>query len=128
MKTWMPMETAPKDRRILVLRVVNPMSPTHLAAVAKWNAQTHHSNPKPYWEIEGSGAYVKEMRDNPPLGWMPLPGAEPTSPFEQQAQIFLALHAACDLLRQLPTTPDYFCAKEVSALRNALDMLAEVHL
>ena len=128
MKTWMPMETAPKDRRILVMRVVNPVTERCEAAVARWETQSNHTKPNPYWDVEGGGASVRELRERPPLGWMPLPSAEPTSPFEQQAQIFLALHAACDLLRQLPTTPDYFCAKEVSALRNALDMLAEIHL
>lgn len=127
MKTWMPMETAPKDRRILVLRVANPATEQCEAAVARWEPQTHHTKPDPYWAVEG-GLAIRELRNRPPLGWMPLPPATPTSPFAQQAQIFLCLHAAIELLRQLPSDPAYYAAKEISSLRNAIDMLSEVYL
>lgn len=71
MTAWQPMETAPKDRRILTRR------PGRTVGISKWNTQPHHSNPKPYWEDERMFFGVRSDRGMEPTGWMPLPEDNP---------------------------------------------------
>lgn len=72
---WQPIETAPKDRRILV------WSPTFYgrAVGAKWEPDTYSNRPRPWWQLDDYRLCgVIMCREKPPTHWMPLP--EPPTP------------------------------------------------
>lgn len=69
--TWQPIETAPKDKKIMAFcpkfGVVGPV---------RWEEQKYHSRPRPYWSHWGEGTLGKTwVRDDQPTHWMPLPTA-----------------------------------------------------
>lgn len=61
---WQPIETAPKDRELLIWR--------GRPCIARWDDQRYHKTPRPFWNDYGVFGVVW-MRDNPPTHWMPLP-------------------------------------------------------
>jgi len=69
---WQSMDTAPVDRRILLL---HPTANGMMAVdIGRWDDQAYHRAPKPYWRYEGRvTASVHFCRTFPPTGWMALP-------------------------------------------------------
>ena len=68
MNDWRPIETAPKDRRILALvdgRVV----------IVKWDDDRYSLKPRPYWWQETLIRSRAAQRNCPPTHWLPLPEA-----------------------------------------------------
>lgn len=76
--TWQPIETAPKDKAVLLYR------PTALAwavvAVGKWTSQQYNTRPRPYWEMWMHIGSVAEARMWVPTHWMPLPEPPEVTP------------------------------------------------
>lgn len=69
---WQPIETAPKDRALLLWL---PMGRT---VMGHWDTQGHHSKPRPYWDTAENVFGVLWARENQPTHWMPLPSAPST--------------------------------------------------
>lgn len=67
---WRPIETAPKEGRILLMRGGRSI-------IGYWDTQKYHSNPKPYWASDTSCVSVTRDRSTPPTHWMPLPQPTP---------------------------------------------------
>jgi len=65
MSDWQPIETAPKDREILIVR-------NGKISIAKWDDDRHAKKPKPYWS-DWSHQGVSFMRKATPSHWQPLP-------------------------------------------------------
>lgn len=70
---WQPIETAPKDRRILLLR----KRPYGVMVVGgHWQDDRFGKNIRPYWGHDLERAFgTIDARKNPPIAWMdePLP-------------------------------------------------------
>ena len=67
-QVWQPIETAPKDRRILLMRDGNRI------CIGRYCPDRGALNVLPeYWTDEGYG--VTWARNHPPTHWMPLPDA-----------------------------------------------------
>lgn len=64
---WQPMVTAPKDRSILLRR------PGRTVGIGRWEPQTHHTVPRPYWRDDRPLFGVIEDRKSEPTGWMEIP-------------------------------------------------------
>jgi len=68
---WQPIETAPKDRVVLLYR------PTAFAwalvATGMWCAQETHKRPRPYWKLWPIAGNQWDARAWEPTHWMPLP-------------------------------------------------------
>lgn len=70
---WQPIETAPKDQRIL-LGFSNPVFTGVSAIFGRWESDKFATKPRPYWthdmeRLTGiTGARAKQ-----PTHWMPLP-------------------------------------------------------
>ena len=70
---WQPIETAPKDRRIL-LGFSRPVFTGVSAIFGKWETDEYAKKPNPYWAHDlGQLTGVIGMRNNQPTHWMPLP-------------------------------------------------------
>ena len=70
---WKPIETAPKDRRIL-LRYNPPLFLGIPVVGGKWNEESFHTHPIPHWENDKSHLLgVKETRRIQPTEWMEIP-------------------------------------------------------
>lgn len=70
--SWKHMNTAPVDRRILLLHHAH--GGTQRVDVGRYNDQRHHVSPKPFWQYEGlSTGRVNYCRLFPPIGWTDLP-------------------------------------------------------
>lgn len=68
---WLPIESAPKDERILV---VHNMTTGYRVTVGVWVDDRYNKKPRPYWGGEVADVWgVVVARKNPPLYWMPLP-------------------------------------------------------
>ena len=68
---WLPIETAPKDREILVW-----FSDLFkgMADVAKWEPDTYAKKPRPYWQGSKERMLgILAYRHGNPTHWMPLP-------------------------------------------------------
>jgi len=64
---WKPIETAPKDRDILLL------CPSRGVVRGSWNNDCH-KKPRPYWTNDRERIFgVTETRADQPTHWMPLP-------------------------------------------------------
>jgi hypothetical protein len=62
-----PIETAPRDRRILVFR-------PHFGWVGgKWNDDRFARRPRPFWDLDASYITITSMRESPPTHWTELP-------------------------------------------------------
>ena len=68
---WQPIETAPKNRLILLYR------PTAVdwgkVTPGRWNSAKFYKKPKPYWEIWFRIGGAREARAWRPTHWMELP-------------------------------------------------------
>lgn len=68
--TWLPMECAPTNRRILL------ELPNGIVTGGMRNDDRHSSRPTPYWEHDWVRILgISDARANPPTGWMELPSA-----------------------------------------------------
>jgi len=68
---WKPIDTAPKDRRILLLI---PMVDDPLVVCGQWNRDSYKNKPRPHWENDQS--YLRGAlwtRAAQPTHWMELP-------------------------------------------------------
>lgn len=77
MTDWQPIETAPRDRRILLLRPTADFDWAKII-VGRFEDDRFATKPKPYWahdleRLEGK----RSTKANQPTHWMPLP-APPT--------------------------------------------------
>lgn len=67
---WQPIETAPKDRAVLV----HPATwNERTASIAKWDMDQYAKKPRPYWSRDDDLGKVTISRERPPTHWMPLP-------------------------------------------------------
>lgn len=62
---WQPIETAPKDQRILVVMHGD-------VRIAEYDRQEYHNKPAPYFRSEGPFGVYRD-RASQPTKWMPLP-------------------------------------------------------
>jgi len=61
---WQPIETAPKDRQIVLY------IPGHGPSVGQWNYTAHNKKPHPYWSSVAERLFgVQWMRDRQPTHW-----------------------------------------------------------
>lgn len=65
-RQWQPMETAPKDRKILLVDAKATVF------IGQYHDDMHAVHPRPYWERDGHLG-VWHSRSFPPIAWMPLP-------------------------------------------------------
>ena len=71
MSEWQPIETAPKDKRILLYR---PTAPEWWMVMGgRYDSDKYAKNPKPYWSTDNWSLGKMEQRQNAPTHWMPLP-------------------------------------------------------
>lgn len=68
MNDWQPIETAPKDLRLLLL---TPRYASTRVWIGRWNKDQHSKMPRPYWDIESWKTMTS--RSGQPTHWMPLP-------------------------------------------------------
>lgn len=70
---WQPIETAPKDNRILLGWVVGIFTGIN-CVIGRWNNDSYAKKPRPYWthDLERLTT-VYGTRSNQPTHWMPLP-------------------------------------------------------
>ena len=69
MSEWQPIETAPKDRFILVAPGIYTGL---LCGIAIWDDDDYEKNPRPFWRrLEGPNARYSRSRQ--PTHWMSLP-------------------------------------------------------
>jgi len=70
-----PIETAPRDREVWIY------TPQRGWLLGRWEAQSHHKTPRPYWTT--GTRYVETDRDDQPIYWgnpdEMEPNADPTS-------------------------------------------------
>ena len=69
--TWQPIETAPKDKRILLYRPT--ASEWWRVMGGHYDSDEYLKTPKPYWGSDNFGIAKAAQRQNPPTHWMPLP-------------------------------------------------------
>ncbi len=70
MSEWQPIESAPRDRRILL------WSPTFggRAIGGRYDDDKYASKPRPYWTLDNERICgVSTCRAQPPTHWQPLP-------------------------------------------------------
>lgn len=72
---WLPIESAPKDKRILLGYEKNIFNGIN-SVCGKWDDDKYDNNPKPFWthdlyKLKG----MRETRLQQPVYWMPLPEA-----------------------------------------------------
>lgn len=66
---WQHIETAPKDKRIMLF------IPSKGATFGRWEIEKHHRKPNPYWTTERAQMGVFWHRENQPTHWQPEPEA-----------------------------------------------------
>lgn len=65
---WQPIETAPKDEKILLARAGQWVD------IGEWEDDRHAKKPRPYWTANREWwAGKMAMREQQPTHWMPLP-------------------------------------------------------
>jgi hypothetical protein len=69
MDKWQPIETAPKDRDILIACPSIP-SPHPKVVIGGWEPDAHKKNARPYWSHSGPMYFARKHQ---PTHWMPLP-------------------------------------------------------
>jgi hypothetical protein len=70
-----PIETAPKDKRILLV-YETPFFTDHgtCFVCGKWDDDQYAARPRPYWTNDYDTLLGKRIvRGKQPIGWMPLP-------------------------------------------------------
>lgn len=71
MSEWQPIETAPRDKRILLYR---PTAPEWwMVMVGKYDSDEDAKPPRPYWEADRWTIAKASQRKNAPTHWMTLP-------------------------------------------------------
>jgi hypothetical protein len=71
MSEWQPIETAPKDARVLLYR---PTASEYWRVMGGSFAPDQYAKkPRPYWAADTWSVGKKAERDNPPSHWMPFP-------------------------------------------------------
>jgi len=68
---WEPIETAPKDRTIILYRPHARLWAT--ISTGRWTADEYNKNPRPYWKMDKIGVTINQIRRWKPTHWMPLP-------------------------------------------------------
>lgn len=68
---WQPIETAPKDKQVLILRAGR-------VSIGWFNDTRYDRNPSPYWGGYDAAHYIRWARKTHPTHWQPLP--PPPSP------------------------------------------------
>jgi hypothetical protein len=68
MSEWQPIETAPKDKYILLYC-------SRFGIIrGKWSDEQYAKTPRPYWRHDKTDLYgIRDTRDDQPTHWMPLP-------------------------------------------------------
>lgn len=74
MMQWQPIDTAPKDRLILLFWPATGGMSIRIAC-GKWDHDEYARRPKPYWTSDRKFIGVREHRSHPPTHWMLLPEA-----------------------------------------------------
>lgn len=65
---WQPIETAPKDKSVLLYD-----SNRKEKYCGRWDKQKYNKKPNPYWEKYARYSDIVYQRTYPPTHWMPLP-------------------------------------------------------
>lgn len=68
MMQWQPIDTAPKDRLILLFWPATGGMSIRIAC-GKWDHDEYARRPKPYWTSDRKFIGVREHRDRPPIAW-----------------------------------------------------------
>lgn len=72
---WLPIETAPKNKRILLgyeKILFNGIN----SVCGHWDDDRHANNPRPFWTHDMYRLKsLREIREQQPVAWMPLPEA-----------------------------------------------------
>lgn len=68
MTEWQPIESAPKNMRIMLYR---PARRLFEIGFGRWCADEYSKKPRPYWS--GEGTQVMMDRHEPPTHWAPMP-------------------------------------------------------
>lgn len=64
---WQPIETCPKDQRVLLFRA------GHIVC-GRWDDDRFAAKPRPYWTHDQERLWGRaDARKRPPTHWMPLP-------------------------------------------------------
>lgn len=72
---WKPIETAPKDRRIMLYYPQQIFNGVNII-FGKWDKDKYHKNPKPYFTHDFERIYgVGKTRFNQPTHWNEIPDA-----------------------------------------------------
>lgn len=76
---WLPIESAPKDRPILLFRPDWPYRSDDgdsRISVGFYESDRYAKNPRPYWASDCAQVFgVRAYRASNPTHWMPLPAA-----------------------------------------------------
>lgn len=71
---WRPIETAPKDRRVMLYRPTHNNAWLLTVSAGQYDDDRYAKKPRPYWGSDVERVWgVLACRDNPPTHWMPLP-------------------------------------------------------
>jgi hypothetical protein len=97
---WQPMESAPKDREILLLTEETTSTGKRLCVdLARYTDDKHAKKPSPFWDlISRRHLGLVVMRARPPIAWMPLPSTETSlpkqadEPHEHTAESLISFH------------------------------------
>lgn len=99
LQEWQPIETAPKDERILLL-FDTPIFTDINVAIGKWKDDRYASNPRPYWTHDRERSVgTRETRKNQPTHWMPLPSG-PASLLPMYAKLEMQRDELVKLLKK----------------------------
>lgn len=64
---WQPIETAPRDRRILLF---HPTLTYRRVMIGCWDEDKHSSRPRPYWTNDACAMRgITDTRKHPPTMW-----------------------------------------------------------
>ncbi len=72
---WKPMdEAAPKDKKLLLRWAPRTLYLVEYIALGHWEPDKFSRNPRPFWTAAGGGAYVADLRRNPPSHYIEIEG------------------------------------------------------
>ena len=70
---WQPIETAPKDRRVLLYYPVSPYG-EHFVVFGRWADERYASCPRPHWSHDMSHLWgARASRAHQPTHWAEVP-------------------------------------------------------
>lgn len=65
---WQPIETAPKDKRVMLY------FPKRGPVFGRWDSDAYAKTPRPYWSHDNERLFgITDARKNPPTHWAPQP-------------------------------------------------------